>query len=316
MLLDGKTAFITGGGRGIGRGVALAFAEAGCRVVVADNGSALDGSGSDDVASKVQQEVERAGGAALALAGDITDADAVRKMVQSAEERFGQIDILVNNAGISRPNWSWDLSIEDFRAVVNVHLIGQFTCIREMLPQMRERGYGRIINMTSGGALGYPLQAAYSAAKSGVIGMTYACAIELEGSGVTINAFAPRGLTRMSSRTIGMTEEAINSAPIKDAPFITYLASQEAAGVNGQVFHSHEVGSDGRGGFDLYQKSVPIAEMTRSGDDDWWTPADVAEAFGKVFSPHLVVPGRLSPERSHTYAEKVAAQHGLPGWSR
>jgi NAD(P)-dependent dehydrogenase (short-subunit alcohol dehydrogenase family) len=299
--LAGRVALITGGGRGLGRGHALAFAQQGCSVVVADLGVSIDGRGSDpELAAGVCAEITEQGGQALAVTGDVASSADANRMAAETLDRFGRLDILVNNAGIQRPRWSWEISDEDFDAVLRVNLIGSFNLVRACIPPMKQRGYGRIINITSSGALGHPLQASYAASKSAVIGLTYTCAVELEGSGITVNAFGPSALTRMASAAASMSEEEIRAVPVQDSPFLVYLASEQSAGVNGQLFMHTP------GGFALYQKPSPIAEMVKPDGPDGpalWTPDEVAARFATELQPALVAPGHLNQYRA--YIEKM-----------
>jgi NAD(P)-dependent dehydrogenase (short-subunit alcohol dehydrogenase family) len=317
-LLNGRVGIVTGGGRGIGRGVALELGRQGCKVVIADVGCSLDGGGSDaGLGQAVADEVIANGGQALAIATDVTDEESVRKMVDTTQEHFDGADILVNNAGILRPNWAWDLPPTDFRDVLRVHVLGQFLCLHSVLPIMRENGYGRIVNMTSTGAFGYPLQAAYSAAKAAIIGLTYSTAIEVEGSGISINAFGPAGFTRMAARALGMSDEELNAVPQPIAPFVGFLVSEEAGYINGQVMMADTNMADASSGgrFFLMGMQERIATVERT-DESMWEASGLGPAVSRAFTEKLAKPGGLPQAGMEAYVDKVTAAEGLPNYWR
>jgi NAD(P)-dependent dehydrogenase (short-subunit alcohol dehydrogenase family) len=270
MLLSGRVAIVTGAGRGIGREFALCFAREGAAVVVDDAGSSLDGRDPEgDPAAAVCAEIKDAGGKAIATTESVADFAGAGRIVETALQEFGRVDILVNNAGILRNKPLLDMSEEDFDAVVDVHLKGTFNVTRHAAPIMKERGYGRIINISSGrGLQGGRGHTSYGAAKSGIMGLTFVWALELAQYGITVNALAPLGKTRMVTRKTGPAAHlALN------APLVAYLASERAAHVSGQIF-----GRQGFG-FTIYQTPRPIATMWKRGG---WTPEEVANNFDFV----------------------------------
>ena len=279
-LLDGRVAVVTGAGRGIGRAIALCLADEGASVVVNDIGVALSGEGTDeDPAEQVVREIVGRGGAAAASRDPVDQFDAAGRIIATAVDTFGKIDILVNNAGIVRDRTLVKMDEADYDAVVAVHQKGTFNTARHAAPLMKEAGYGRIVNITSSAGLrGNFGQTNYGAAKAAIMGMTFVWAVELARYGITVNAMAPAGATRM---TIGLNEEA-ESPPDQDpalnAPLVAFLASEAAAGVNGQVF--------GRTGFGytVFQTPRQVATMWQEGG---WTPAQVAEHFHEVLGQHL-----------------------------
>lgn len=183
--LAGKTAIITGGNTGIGRAVALGFAEEGADVAVAYIAR-------EPEAETLVQAIQKKGQRALAVRTDVTVEADVRAMVALVRERFGRIDILVNNAGIQKAQPITEMLAEDFDRMIAVHLRGTFLCCRHVVPHMIERGAGRIINVASQLAyIGRPRYTAYSAAKGGVLAFTRALAQELAPSGILVNAVAP-----------------------------------------------------------------------------------------------------------------------------
>src|SRR4029078_4418445 len=255
--LEGKVAIITGAGRGIGRGMAMLFAAEGARVVVNDPGVNTDGTGHDaGPADEVVAEINAAGGEGVSNYDTVATAAGGEAMVQSALDAFGQLDVLVNNAGILRDRMIFNLSEEDWDAVIDVHLTGHFNCTKPASIIFRQQRHGRIINMSStSGIIGNPGQANYGAAKSGIAGFTRVVAKALGRYGVTCNAIAPGAATRLTatvpqaSRELraragisGAASHRPPSAPVMRgpemiAPMAGYLASDDAWNVNGQIFH-------------------------------------------------------------------------------
>ena len=281
-LLDGRVAVVTGSGRGIGKGIALCLAKEGAKVVVNDPGSTIDGRGKEgDPAHEVVEEIKKGGGQAVANYDSVADFAAAERIIKTAVDSFGRIDILVNNAGILRDKSVVKMDEADFDAVVAVHMKGTFNCGRHAIPLMREQNYGRVINITSSAGLrGNFGQSNYSAAKAGIMGLTFTWALECAKYGITVNAMAPAGLTRMVGLIPGMEGKpmAPEMDPNQNAPMVAFLASEKAAHVNGQIF--------GRRGFafTLFQTPRPIAAMYKPGG---LTPAEIAANFDGVFLEHL-----------------------------
>ena len=282
MLLTGKVAVVTGSGRGIGRGIAIALAREGASVVVNDVGCALDGGGDEaDPATEVCAEIAAFGGRAVPNHDSVSDFAAAEQIVRCAVRTFGRIDILVNNAGIVRDRSIGKMTEEDFDAVLAVHLKGSFNCGRHAIPLMREQGYGRIVNITSSAGLrGNFGQTNYAAAKAALMGITFTWAVELGKYGITVNALAPSGMTRMVGSMPGMGSRAVSPEmdPDLNAPMVAYLASEKAAHVNGQVFGRRAYS------FTLFQTPRPIAAMYKPGG---WTPEEIAAGFDAAFAEHL-----------------------------
>ena len=195
-----RVAIVTGAGAGLGRSHALALAKRGVRVVVNDLGGAVDGSGgSQTVAEAVVQEIEKAGGKAMASSASVTEPDQVEGMVDAAIDRFGHVDILVNNAGILRDKSFAKMSLDDFRLVLDVHLMGSVNCTKAVWAHMRERSYGRIVmTSSSSGLYGNFGQSNYGAAKTGLVGLMNVLALEGAKNGIRVNTLSPTALTRMT----------------------------------------------------------------------------------------------------------------------
>jgi NAD(P)-dependent dehydrogenase (short-subunit alcohol dehydrogenase family) len=279
-LLDGRAAVVTGAGRGIGREIALCLAAEGASVVVNDLGTGLDGAGNaEDPAAETCRLIDKAGGVAEANYESVSDFAAAGRIVGQCVERFGKIDILVNNAGIVRDRTLLKMDESDYDAVIAVHQKGTFNCTRHAAAPMKEQGYGRIVNITSSAGLrGNFGQTNYGAAKAAIMGMTFVWALELGRYGITVNAVAPAGLTRMTENLFGVKEAPPDQDPALNAPLVAFLASEDASYVNGQVL--------GRTGYayTIFQTPRQVAAMWREGG---WSPQGVAERFHEVLGQHL-----------------------------
>lgn len=202
MGLDfkGRVAIVTGAGGGLGRQHALALAARGARVLVNDLGGAVDGSGgSVGAAQKVVDEIRAAGGEALTNGASVTDFAAVQAMVQQAADAWGRVDILVSNAGILRDKSFAKMELDDFRLVLDVHLMGAVHCCKAVWPLMQQQKYGRIVFTTSSSGLyGNFGQANYGAAKMALVGLMQTLSIEGHKHGIHVNSLAPTAATRMT----------------------------------------------------------------------------------------------------------------------
>ena len=249
--LEGKTAVITGAGRGIGREVALLYAREGARVIVNDLGVSVDGEGKDNSpAQQVVDEIKAAGGEAIANYGDVADMDQAEDLVRTALNEWGQLDILVNVAGILRDRMIFNMTEQEWDAVVRVHMKGTFATTRFASIHWRQaRQGGRLINFTSGsGLFGAPGQPNYAAAKMGIWGFTLSCARALGKYGVTANSIGPGAATRMTdsvpterasggaTRTTADAAAGTERDPANVAVPLVYLASEEGNWINGRCF--------------------------------------------------------------------------------
>lgn len=196
----GRVAIVTGAGGGLGRLHALALAQRGAKVLVNDLGGAVDGrGGSVGAAQAVADEIRAAGGEALANSASVSDFEAVQAMVQQAVDAWGRVDILVNNAGILRDKSFAKMALEDFRLVMDVHLMGAVHCCKAVWPLMQAQGYGRIVMTTSSSGLyGNFGQANYGAAKMAQVGLMQTLALEGAKHDIRVNALAPTAATRMT----------------------------------------------------------------------------------------------------------------------
>jgi NAD(P)-dependent dehydrogenase (short-subunit alcohol dehydrogenase family) len=291
-ILNGRVAVVTGSGRGLGREFALALAREGAAVVVNDVGVSLRGDGTDeDPAGDVVAEITAAGGRAVAARDSVADFEAAGRIVATAVDTFGQIDIVVNNAGIVRDRTLVKMDESDFDAVIATHLKGTFNVTRHAAPIMKEAGYGRVVNITSSAGLrGNFGQSNYGAAKAGIMGLTFVWALELGRSGITVNALAPAGITRMTATLSddgGEVEVPPTLDPSLNAPLVAFLASEQAGHVNGQLFGRTDFS------YTIFQHPKQVAWMHRDGG---WDVASVAEEFDSMLGQHLQQVGMVMPK--------------------
>ncbi len=272
IRFDGKVALVTGAGAGLGRAHALAFAARGAKVVINDFGGSRDGSGSSTSAAQaVVDEIRKAGGSAIANGANVADAAQVQTMVEQAMAEFGRIDILVNNAGILRDKSFSKAQLEDFKLVLDVHLMGSINCSKAVWDIMRAQEYGRILMTTSAAGLyGNFGQANYGAAKMALVGFMNALSVEGRKNNIKVNTIAPVAATRMTEDVLP-PEALARIQPERVTPGVLYLCSEEAP--------TKVILSAGGGNFscatvmETAPVHLPDAELT---------PEGVAERFGQI----------------------------------
>ncbi|MCW2876381.1 MAG: short-chain dehydrogenase/reductase [Sphaerisporangium sp.] len=236
LRFDGKVAVVTGAGHGLGRSHALLLAERGAKVVVNDLGGSLDGTGaSTGPAAEVVELIAKNGGEAVANADNVATPEGAEAIVQAARDAFGRVDIVVNNAGILRDRSFGKMTVEEFDAVLAVHVRGSFLVSRAAFPHMKEQRYGRIVNTSSpAGLFGNFGQANYSTAKMGLVGLTKTLGIEGARAGIKANAIAPIAWTRMTEALFPAEFEERFTAD-RVSPLVAFLA-HESCETSGEVF--------------------------------------------------------------------------------
>jgi NAD(P)-dependent dehydrogenase (short-subunit alcohol dehydrogenase family) len=288
MMLKGKVAVVTGAARGVGREVALLMARQGARVVVNDYGGSEVGTGADrKPADEVVEEIRTAGGEAVANYDSVASMAGGQAIIKTALDAFKRVDIVVNNAGILRDRMIFNMSEEEWDAVIDTHLKGTFAVTRAAAPLMREQKSGRFINMTStSGLIGNVGQANYAAAKLGIFGLTKATALDMARYNVTANCISPFAWTRLIGTIPTETEaqkarvEKIKKlSPAHIAPVAAFLASEAAKDITGQVF-----GVRGKE-IMLFGHERPIMRVHHA---EGWTVERLVEMFPGTLQHHLV----------------------------
>ena len=267
--LKGKVAIVTGSGGGIGRGEALVLAAEGAKVVVNDVGvSATEGG--PRPADVVVEEIKKAGGEAVANYDSVATPEGGENIIKTALDAFGKLDILVNNAGILRDKMVFNMTNEEWDAVIKVHLYGHFYTSRAACVLFRQQKSGRIINTSSISGLGNRGQSNYAAAKEGIVGFTRTLALEMGKYGVTVNAIRPNAGTQMTisddmrqaaerSGRMGFIQYMESLKPEHVAPLVVWLASDAAANVNGRNFFVQT------GRISLFSEPVPEKTIMKTG---------------------------------------------------
>jgi NAD(P)-dependent dehydrogenase (short-subunit alcohol dehydrogenase family) len=306
-ICDGRVVIVTGAGRGLGREHALEFARQGARVVVNDVGAELDGSGgSTGPAGEVVDLIRSMGGEAIANGDDISDYDGSKHLFQSAIDQWGDIHVIVNNAGILRDRMIFNMSVEDFDAVIRVHLRGTWLMIHHGAVYWREKSKdgtpvdAAIVNTTSPAGLYTSMgQSNYGPAKAGIANMTIVTAAELGRYGVRVNAISPGARTRMTDtirrpRAETPAEGFDAGSPANVSPLVVWLGSSEAKDVTGRVFNV-------RGG------SISVAEPWHAGagadKGDRWDPAELGPVVRDLLSKAAPTPGPFGQVQQPASAE-------------
>lgn len=242
---DGKVAFVTGGSRGIGKGILERFAEEGAKVAFIDlNEQALD---------ETTNELQEMGGKVFSRVANVVDSEQVEEVVKDIYDTFGSVDILVNNAGVIRDNLFFKMTDSDWQTVMDVHLKGSFNAARAVQKYMVDKNYGRIINISSTSALGNRGQANYAAAKAGLQGFTKTLSIELGRFGITVNSVAPgfieTEMTKETANRMGISFDELIKASISTIPVgrtgkpedianaVAFFADENSSFVSGQVLY-------------------------------------------------------------------------------
>jgi NAD(P)-dependent dehydrogenase (short-subunit alcohol dehydrogenase family) len=288
QIVKDKVVVVTGGGSGIGRAFALGFAEHGAKVVVNDLGR--DPATGALAAEQVVAEIRKAGGEATASADSVAEWESANRIVQAALDTYGRVDCVMNNAGIARDRMFFNMSLEEWKAVVDVHLNGSFYVARAAAPHFKAQKSGSYIHMTSTSALiGNLGQANYSSAKMGIVGLSKSIALDMERYNVRSNCIAPWAWTAMtanippdSPENIARIEKFKKMDPATIAPLAVFLASDAGAKVSGQIFgvRANEI---------YFFNQVRIMRTVHRGTG--WTPESIAEhampAFEASFFPNV-----------------------------
>ncbi len=286
--LEDKVAIVTGAARGVGRCIALLMAQQGAKVVIADNGSQVDGDGRDnEPAEIVAEEINSAGGTAIAVACDVSDWDEARAMVDVPINKWGKLDILANVAGNFCTNTIVSVTRDEWDALRRVHIDGMMHTSHFACLHWKDRGeYGRLINFTSDSAMsGVPDTFAYAAVKGSIMGMTRAIANAMIGYKVTANCITQSSITRMVHSYYQNEAPPIEDVPLvlrpdTVAPLIVYLASEAAAGISGRIFGSY--------GYKYIRWSEPHHEcFLESKDNGPWDLYHVFEHFEETLAKGL-----------------------------
>ena len=296
-MLDNRVAIVTGAGRGIGAETAKLFAAQGAKVVVNDLGGNVDGSGADaGPADETVAAIRDAGGQAVANHASVSDYDASESIVKQAVDEFGDLDIVVNTAGILRDRMVFNMTEEEWDAVLDVHLKGHFNLTKYASIHWRteRKGHYRLINFSSvSGIFGAPGQPNYAAAKMGIVGFTYSCANALGRYGATANAISPGASTRMTDTVpeerrregyVEADEVTDIRSPANVAIPLVYIASEASDWLNGQII--------GASGYDiqLFNKPAVIRQMRGY---ERWTVEGAAEQIEDIFKPAVEGGGRF-----------------------
>jgi NAD(P)-dependent dehydrogenase (short-subunit alcohol dehydrogenase family) len=296
-VLQGKVAVVTGSGQGLGRGIAIGLAKEGAKVITNNRKPGTEGGDAETTAKEIQQM----GGEAFPVFCDISVFSNCEKLIKTAVEKFGSIDILVNNAGVDRAKMVWNMTEEDWDFLLDVILKGAFSCTRFATGYMREKKWGRIINVTSVAFTGTVGHVNYGASKAGLVGLTRSTALEVGRYGITCNAIAPVARTRMTASPeveaglrkrveqglmskAAFEEYLAMGGPEHVAPFVAYLASDAAANINGRVF------GVSRGKISLYSEPEEVRFIYKKEGSEIWTQEELVNLIPRTIAQGLINP--------------------------
>jgi NAD(P)-dependent dehydrogenase (short-subunit alcohol dehydrogenase family) len=285
--LEGKSVVVTGAGGGIGREFALAVAAAGASVLVNDIGTSVKGEGRDaGPAQNVVNEIRKRGGTAAANTDSVADWESANRIISSALEAFGRIDVVINNAGILRDRFFFNMSLEEWRAVIDVHLNGSFYVSRAAAPHFKSQNSGCYVHMTStSGLVGNLGQANYSAAKLGIVGLSKSIALDMAKYNVRSNCISPFAWSRMigsipteTDEQRARVEKLKSMQTAKIAPLAVFLASEASRDISGQIFavRANEIF--------LMSQSRPLRSVHRA---EGWTAETIAAQAIPALRPHF-----------------------------
>jgi NAD(P)-dependent dehydrogenase (short-subunit alcohol dehydrogenase family) len=293
-MLDGKVAIVTGAGRGVGRGEAVALADHGAKVVVNDLGGSVTGEGNDkSAADEVVDVIKGRGGEAIASYDDVADFEGARNIVAAALDGFGQLDVLVNNAGILRDKMIFTMAEDEFDSVIRVHLKGTWNTMHHASVHWREQSKAgnqpraSIVNtVSSAGLQGQASQSNYGAAKAGIAAMTIIASLELSRYGVRANCIGPGGFTRMVGQAMADIEvknpeeyEAFDPMnPGNSAPGVVWLASDDSIPVTGQVLR---VVGNNLALYTPWTLGEQFLSSDKEGNPTQWDPAEIGSTLNR-----------------------------------
>ncbi len=314
--LKGRSAIVTGAGRGVGRDIALLLAKEGAKVMVCDTGAGRSGEATtESPADAVVAEITKAGGTAIAAHDSVGDFKLAKGMVDRCVKEFGSIDLMINVAGILRERMIWNMTEEDFDLVINVHLKGMWNMSKHALSYQRQAGFGRVINFSSAAFKGSVGQCNYSAAKAGIIGLSRSIAKEAFKYGITCNAICPSADTRMTltpevkanrdrKLKAGLMTQAeydrqsIPRGPEYIAPFIGYLCTDEAYYINGQTFHVE------RGELSNYYFGETMKQITKEEESGMFTIDELAKKVPEMMKGTTSVTPAVKPAEAQKYVSQ------------
>jgi NAD(P)-dependent dehydrogenase (short-subunit alcohol dehydrogenase family) len=301
IRFDGRVAIVTGAGNGLGRAHALGLADRGAKVVVNDFGGARDGTGGSLTAAEtVVEEIQKAGGTAMADAADVSNFEQVKAMVAKATEKWGSVDLLCANAGILRDKSFAKMEVADYAKVLDVHLNGTFYCCKAVWDGMRERNYGRIVVTTSSSGLyGNFGQANYGAAKTGMVGLMNVLAEEGRKTNIRVNMISPTAATRMTEELLPPQALALMK-PEAITPAVLYMLGEDAP--------TRTIMGAGAGSFAVIKImetegiNLPPSE---------WTPDAVAAHFAEISDMSKAKALEGAFQQTQKYVEQAAARAGV-----